>query len=228
MWHHLRHTYASVLAAGGVKRHEVEQLLGHAGGGTTGLYTHLFRESYTAVHRALDAVFAAIAPGHPTHRRMRDNALRWSGRSLLGRPRLNRRRAGRRSDEPGCRTPAGRPVHEARSGHADPSLRVTPTRGRADHAGVRQGTVLPAIDGFAQQRRWVPYSGEDAPVFPFRSFAVGGARLGLARPRRLDSYELEHAAPLLRSPRQRLVTSDRASPARRAPASLALTFTRSG
>jgi integrase len=75
MWHHLRHTYASVLAAGGVKRHEVEQLLGHAGGGTTGLYTHLFRESYTAVHRALDAVFAAIAPGHPTHRRMRDNAL---------------------------------------------------------------------------------------------------------------------------------------------------------
>jgi integrase len=29
MWHQLRHTYASVLAAGGVKRHEVEQLMGH-------------------------------------------------------------------------------------------------------------------------------------------------------------------------------------------------------
>ena len=41
-WHQLRHTYASVLAAGGVKRHEVEQLLGHATQGTTGLYTNLF------------------------------------------------------------------------------------------------------------------------------------------------------------------------------------------
>jgi integrase len=30
MWHQLRHTYASTLAAGGVKRHEVEQLMGPA------------------------------------------------------------------------------------------------------------------------------------------------------------------------------------------------------
>ena len=57
----LRHTYASVLAAGGVKRHEVEQLMGHKTVGTTGLYTHLFREAYADVERALDAVY-----GHGT------------------------------------------------------------------------------------------------------------------------------------------------------------------
>ncbi len=59
MWHTLRHTYASVLAAGGVKRHEVEQLMGHKTVGTTGLYTHLFREAYADVERALDAVYGA-------------------------------------------------------------------------------------------------------------------------------------------------------------------------
>ena len=59
MWHTLRHTYASVLAAGDVKRHEVEQLMGHKTVGTTGLYTHLFREAYADVERALDAVYGA-------------------------------------------------------------------------------------------------------------------------------------------------------------------------
>lgn len=59
MWHQLRHTYASVLAAGGVRRHEVEQLLGHKSSGTTGLYTHLFRDSYESVHAALDAVYGS-------------------------------------------------------------------------------------------------------------------------------------------------------------------------
>jgi integrase len=59
MWHTLRHTYASVLAAGGVRRHEVEQLMGHKTVGTTGLYTHLFREAYADVERALDAVYGA-------------------------------------------------------------------------------------------------------------------------------------------------------------------------
>lgn len=58
LWHVLRHTYASVLAAGGVQRHELEQLMGHVTPGTTGIYTHLFRESYEKVHEALDAVFA--------------------------------------------------------------------------------------------------------------------------------------------------------------------------
>jgi integrase len=57
MWHALRHTYASVLAAGGVRRHELEKLMGHASQGTTGIYTHLFRESYETVHAALDAVY---------------------------------------------------------------------------------------------------------------------------------------------------------------------------
>lgn len=57
MWHALRHTYASVLAAGGVRRHELEKLMGHASQGTTGIYTHLFRESYETVHSVLDAVY---------------------------------------------------------------------------------------------------------------------------------------------------------------------------
>ena len=62
MWHQLRHTYASVLAAGGVKRHEVEQLMGHKTVGTTGLYTHLFREAYGEVEGALAAVYSRSDP----------------------------------------------------------------------------------------------------------------------------------------------------------------------
>lgn len=57
LWHVLRHTYASVLAAGGVRRHELEQLMGHVTPGTTGIYTHLFRESYETVHEALERVY---------------------------------------------------------------------------------------------------------------------------------------------------------------------------
>lgn len=63
MWHTLRHTYASALAASGVKRHEVEQLMGHKTVGTTGLYTHLFREAYADVERALEAVYGAGSSG---------------------------------------------------------------------------------------------------------------------------------------------------------------------
>ncbi|MEA2253543.1 MAG: Phage integrase family [Solirubrobacteraceae bacterium] len=63
LWHVLRHTYASVLAAGGVRRHELEQLMGHVTPGTTGIYTDLFRESYESVHSALDLVYAAERPG---------------------------------------------------------------------------------------------------------------------------------------------------------------------
>lgn len=66
MWHTLRHTYASVLAASGVKRHEIEQLLGHKTPGTTGLYTHLFREAYEDVERALDAVYGPGRPASPS------------------------------------------------------------------------------------------------------------------------------------------------------------------
>jgi hypothetical protein len=57
MWHQLRHTYASVLAAGGVKRHEVELLMGHRTAGTTGLYTHLFREAFEDVELVLTSVY---------------------------------------------------------------------------------------------------------------------------------------------------------------------------
>ena len=59
MWHQLRHTYASTLAAGGVRRHEVEQLMGHRAAGTTTIYTHLFREAYDDVERVLDDVYGA-------------------------------------------------------------------------------------------------------------------------------------------------------------------------
>ena len=63
MWHQLRHTYASVLAAGGIKRHEVELLMGHRTAGTTGLYTHLFREAFEDVERVLDEVYGTWRPG---------------------------------------------------------------------------------------------------------------------------------------------------------------------
>jgi integrase len=57
MWHVLRHTYASVLAGAGVRREVVERLMGHAGKGTTSLYTHLFRDAFDGVEEALDAAF---------------------------------------------------------------------------------------------------------------------------------------------------------------------------
>ena len=59
IWHQLRHTYASTLAAGGVKRHEVEQLMGHRAVGTTSIYTHLFRQAYHDVERVLNDVYDA-------------------------------------------------------------------------------------------------------------------------------------------------------------------------
>jgi integrase len=64
MWHQLRHTYASVLAAGGVKRHEVEQLMGHRAAGTTSIYTHLFREAYEDVEQVLQAIYGTWLRGH--------------------------------------------------------------------------------------------------------------------------------------------------------------------
>jgi Phage integrase family len=58
MWHLLRHTYASILAAGGIRREVVERLMGHAPrGSTTVLYTHLFKDAFEGVQEALDAVF---------------------------------------------------------------------------------------------------------------------------------------------------------------------------
>jgi site-specific recombinase XerC len=88
MWHQLRHTYASVLAAGGVKRHEVEQLMGHRATGTTSIYTHLFREAYEDVERVLDEVYGGASRQRSpaptsrgaTVRRMTDGTARASPR----------------------------------------------------------------------------------------------------------------------------------------------------
>ncbi|HKP89800.1 MAG TPA: tyrosine-type recombinase/integrase [Thermoleophilaceae bacterium] len=65
MWHALRHTYASALANGGVRRDVVERLMGHAGKGTTSIYTHLFREAFDGVEEALAAAFE-LRPGAPS------------------------------------------------------------------------------------------------------------------------------------------------------------------
>jgi hypothetical protein len=51
MWHVLRHTYASVRAKGGIRRDVVERLMGHAGKGTTSIYTHLFGMHATGLRR---------------------------------------------------------------------------------------------------------------------------------------------------------------------------------
>ena len=67
MWHQLRHTYASVLAAGGIKRYEVERLMGHRNQGTTGLYTHLFRETYSGVEAVLGDAYGGWSAGGRTH-----------------------------------------------------------------------------------------------------------------------------------------------------------------
>jgi integrase len=72
MWHVLRHTYSSVLAAGGIRREVVERLMGHKGQGTTSIYTHLFRDAFDGVEEALDSVFGvnlastevAVTTGH--------------------------------------------------------------------------------------------------------------------------------------------------------------------
>jgi len=57
MWHALRHTYASLLAAGGIKQYEIELLMGHKVAGTTGLYLHVMRETFDKVDVILDQAF---------------------------------------------------------------------------------------------------------------------------------------------------------------------------
>jgi integrase len=56
LWHSLRHTYASILAAGGIREDVVAVLMGHKRAGTTSLYTHLFADAFEGVEEALDAV----------------------------------------------------------------------------------------------------------------------------------------------------------------------------
>jgi len=57
MWHALRHTYASLLGAGGIKQHEIELLMGHKVPGTTGLYLHVMRETFEKVDVILAQAF---------------------------------------------------------------------------------------------------------------------------------------------------------------------------
>jgi integrase len=56
LWHALRHTYASILAAGGIREEVVAGLMGHKRQGTTSLYTHLFADAFEGVEEALDQV----------------------------------------------------------------------------------------------------------------------------------------------------------------------------
>jgi Phage integrase family len=56
LWHALRHTYASILAAGGIPEEVVSTLMGHRRQGTTALYSHLFADAFEGVEEALDAV----------------------------------------------------------------------------------------------------------------------------------------------------------------------------
>jgi integrase len=57
MWHALRHTYASLLGAGGLKQHEIELLMGHKVAGTIGLYVHVIRETFEKVELIVDQAF---------------------------------------------------------------------------------------------------------------------------------------------------------------------------
>jgi integrase len=61
LWHVLRHTFASALAAGGVRRDVVERLMRHARKGTTSIYTHLFADAFDGVEEALHAAFGGAA-----------------------------------------------------------------------------------------------------------------------------------------------------------------------
>lgn len=56
LWHSLRHTYASILAAGGIREDVVAVLMGHERPGTTPLCTHLFADAFEGVEEALAAV----------------------------------------------------------------------------------------------------------------------------------------------------------------------------
>jgi integrase len=57
LWHALRHTYASLLGAGGIKQHEIELLMGHKVAGSTGLYLHVMRETFDKVEAILGQAF---------------------------------------------------------------------------------------------------------------------------------------------------------------------------
>lgn len=59
-WHALRHTYNSVLAAGGVPRHVREELLGHKRHDVTGRYEHVLSGAYAQVDQVLEEAFGDV------------------------------------------------------------------------------------------------------------------------------------------------------------------------
>ncbi len=60
LWHSLRHSYASILAAGGIREDVVAVLMGHKRRGTTSIYTHLFADAFDGVEEALDQVLGGV------------------------------------------------------------------------------------------------------------------------------------------------------------------------
>jgi len=56
LWHALRHTYASILAAGGIGEDVVAVLMGHRGRSVTSQYTHLFEDAFEGAEEALHLV----------------------------------------------------------------------------------------------------------------------------------------------------------------------------
>jgi integrase len=60
VWTPLRHTYASLLLAGGIGHTEVELLMGHKIPNTTGRYLHLMRSVFPKVEKILDEAFGDL------------------------------------------------------------------------------------------------------------------------------------------------------------------------
>ena len=67
LWHALRHTYTSLLGAGGIRQHEIELLMGHKVPGTTGLYLHIMCETFQRVEVVLEQAFGAAAEVADAH-----------------------------------------------------------------------------------------------------------------------------------------------------------------
>ena len=59
-WHALRHTYNSILAAGGVPRHVREELLGHKRRDITSRYEHMLSGAYAQVEQVLEDAFGDV------------------------------------------------------------------------------------------------------------------------------------------------------------------------
>lgn len=59
-WHALRHTYNSVLAAGGVPRHVREELLGHKRRDITSRYEHMLSGAFQQVDDVLEQAFGDV------------------------------------------------------------------------------------------------------------------------------------------------------------------------